>query len=93
MHFKPDPALKAAVTRLPRDLAALASPDIKSAVAWRTFVLNPMMGMNMAGMRRMNMPGVNMAGCMQWRSCSRIASGTDHVAAAQMMGINGRSFR
>ena len=82
MHFKPDPALKAAVTRLPRDLAALASPDIKSAVAWRTFVLNPMMGMNMAGMRRMNMPGSGLA-----QNGER-----DHVAAAQMMGINGRSF-
>ena len=75
-------ALKAAVTRLPRDLAALASPDIKSAVAWRTFVLNPMMGMNMAGMRRMNMPGSGLA-----QNGER-----DHVAAAQMMGINGRSF-
>ena len=51
MRFKPDPALKAAVTRLPRELATLAAPDVKSAVAWRTFELNPMMGMGMAGWR------------------------------------------
>ena len=45
MRFIPDPALKAAVTRLPRQLTTLAAPDIKSAVEWRTFVLDPMMGM------------------------------------------------
>jgi FtsP/CotA-like multicopper oxidase with cupredoxin domain len=50
MRFKPDPALKAAVTRLPRQLATLAEPDVKSAVAWRTFELSPMMGMGMMGM-------------------------------------------
>ena len=49
MQFRPDPALKAAVTRLPRQLATLAAPDVKSAVAWRTFELNPMMGMGMMG--------------------------------------------
>ena len=54
MRFKPDPALKAAVTRLPRQLVTLAEPDVKSAVAWRTFELNPMMGMGMMGMGMMN---------------------------------------
>ena len=34
----------------PRQLATLAAPDVKSAVAWRTFELNPMMGMGMMGM-------------------------------------------
>jgi FtsP/CotA-like multicopper oxidase with cupredoxin domain len=49
MRFEPDQALKSAVTRLPRQLASLAPPDVKSAVAWRTFELNPMMGMGMMG--------------------------------------------
>ncbi|NJO23864.1 MAG: multicopper oxidase domain-containing protein [Sphingomonadales bacterium] len=53
MRFRPDAALKPAVTRLPRQLAALAAPDVKSAVTWRTFVLNPMMGMGMMGMGMM----------------------------------------
>jgi FtsP/CotA-like multicopper oxidase with cupredoxin domain len=81
MRFAPDPALKASVTRLPRDLVSLSSPDIKSAVEWRTFVLNPMQGMNMAAMGAMSSPG------RQDQS-----SGHDHDAKAQMMGINGRSF-
>jgi len=51
MRFRPDPALKPAVTRPPRQLATLATPDVKSAVAWRTFELNPMMGMGMMGSR------------------------------------------
>jgi FtsP/CotA-like multicopper oxidase with cupredoxin domain len=50
VRFKPDPALNAAVTRLPRQLATLAAPDVKSAVAWRTFELNSMMGMMGMGM-------------------------------------------
>jgi FtsP/CotA-like multicopper oxidase with cupredoxin domain len=50
MRFKANAAAKAAVTRLPRQLGALAEPDVKSAVAWRTFELNPMMGMGMMGM-------------------------------------------
>ena len=50
MRFKPAPAFKAAVASLPRQLATLAEPDVKSAVAWRTFELNPMMGMGMMGM-------------------------------------------
>ena len=78
MHFKPDSALKAAITSLPRELARLASPDIKSAVEWRTFVLNPMMGMNMSGMRGMLGGGP--------------AHGEHDPVAAQMMGINDRSF-
>jgi FtsP/CotA-like multicopper oxidase with cupredoxin domain len=52
LRFKPGYELKASVTRLPRQLATLASPDVKSAVAWRTFELNPM-GMGMMGMRGM----------------------------------------
>jgi cuproxidase len=54
MRFEPDPALKAAVTRLPRQLAAPASLDARSAVAKRTFELNPMMGMGMMGMGLMH---------------------------------------
>jgi blue copper oxidase len=57
MRFTPEPALKAAVTRLPRQLATLAAPDVKSAVARRTFELNPMMGMSMMGMGMMRGPG------------------------------------
>jgi hypothetical protein len=45
MQFKPDPTLKPTITRLPQALATLAAPDVKSAVAWRTFELNPMLGM------------------------------------------------
>lgn len=78
LRFEPDRTLKATVTSLPRQLATLAAPDVKSAVAWRTFELNPMMGMGMMGMR----------------SRGRTASADhDHGAGhAQMMGINGRSF-
>jgi FtsP/CotA-like multicopper oxidase with cupredoxin domain len=50
LRFRPDPALRATATRLPRQLATLAPPDVKSAVAWRTFELNPMMGMMGMGM-------------------------------------------
>ncbi len=58
MRFETDPALKAAVTGLPRQLATLAPPDVKSAVAWRTFELSPMMGMGgMMGMGIMHGPG------------------------------------
>jgi FtsP/CotA-like multicopper oxidase with cupredoxin domain len=58
MRFEIDPALKAAITRPPRQLATLAPPDVKSAVAWRTFELNPMMGMGgMMGMGMMHGPG------------------------------------
>jgi FtsP/CotA-like multicopper oxidase with cupredoxin domain len=57
MRFRPDPALEATVTGLPRQLATLAAPDVKSAVAWRTFELNPMMGMGMMGMGMMRGPG------------------------------------
>ena len=74
MRFKPDPALKAAVTRLPRELAALAAPDIKSAVAWRTFVLDPMMGM--MGMNMMRAMGGPRGGG---------ARGADHDHAADRL--------
>src|SRR4029078_9092887 len=43
--------------RLPRALATLAAPEVKSAVAWRTFELNPMIGMGMMGMRGMGGQG------------------------------------
>jgi FtsP/CotA-like multicopper oxidase with cupredoxin domain len=54
MRFRTDAALKAAVTHLPRRLATLAAPDVKSAVARRTFDLDPMMGMDMMGMGMMH---------------------------------------
>lgn len=79
MSFKPDPSSKAAVARLPRQLATLAEPDVKSAVAWRTFELNPMKGMGMMGEGMMNGPG-------------RLAFADRGDGHAQVMGINGRSF-
>ena len=82
MRFKPDPALKVTVTRLPRELAALAAPDIKSAVTWRTFELDPMMGMSMARISATGSPTGDFAR----------GTGHDHAGVAQMMGINGRSF-
>jgi blue copper oxidase len=83
MQFRPDPALPAAVTRLPRELTRLASPDIASAVAWRTFELDPMLGMNMAGMRGMR---------VSQRTSTR-DSDHDHAGGpGQIMGINGRPF-
>jgi FtsP/CotA-like multicopper oxidase with cupredoxin domain len=58
MRFEPDLGLKAAVTRLPRQLGTLTPPDVKTAVSWRTFELNPMMGMGgMMGMGMMHGPG------------------------------------
>jgi FtsP/CotA-like multicopper oxidase with cupredoxin domain len=86
MRFNPDPTLKAAITRLPRQLATLPEPNVKSAVEWRTFVLDPMMGMG-SGMMAMS----TTAGS---RTSSGVTSdaGHDHAAAAQMMGINGRAF-
>jgi FtsP/CotA-like multicopper oxidase with cupredoxin domain len=82
LRFRPDTAVKATITLLPKQLATLAEPDVKSAVAWRSFELNPMMGgMGMMGMGMMGGPG-------------RLASADhDHGDGhAQMMGINGRSF-
>jgi FtsP/CotA-like multicopper oxidase with cupredoxin domain len=81
MRFRPDNAPKAAVTRLPRQLVTLSEPDVKSAVAWRTFELNPMMGMSMMGRGMTSGPG-------------RLASADhDHGdGQLQMMGINGRPF-
>jgi FtsP/CotA-like multicopper oxidase with cupredoxin domain len=64
MRFEPDQALKVAVTRLPRRLVTLAPPDVKSAVAWRTFDLNPMMGMGMMGMGMMDGRGNGMGHMM-----------------------------
>jgi FtsP/CotA-like multicopper oxidase with cupredoxin domain len=79
LSFAPDPALPVSITRRPRELARLTAPAVNAAVAWRTFVLNPMLGMGMAAMRG---------------SASGAASGGghDHAAAAQMMGINGRPY-
>jgi FtsP/CotA-like multicopper oxidase with cupredoxin domain len=88
MRFTPDPGLKAAVTRLPRALTTLAAPDIKSAVQWRTFELDPMMGMG-PGMMGMMM-GMAGTGGPSGRAAS--GAGHDHAAAAGMMGINGRAF-
>jgi FtsP/CotA-like multicopper oxidase with cupredoxin domain len=85
MRFESDPATKAAVTRLPRQLMSLPAPDIKSAVKWRTFVLEPMLGMrglNLTAMQEMDRPGDAVVR----------DGGHDHDAMAQMMGINGRSF-
>lgn len=56
MRFKSAPALKAVVASLPRQLATLTEPDVKSAVARRTFELNSM-GMGMMGMGMMSRPG------------------------------------
>jgi FtsP/CotA-like multicopper oxidase with cupredoxin domain len=85
--FRPDPALKAGVKRLPRDLVRIAPPDIAAAVAWRTFELNPMMGM--MGMMGMDMPGMRrMTG-----PAARTRGDAEHDhGPAEMMGINGRSF-
>jgi len=80
MRFDPDPRLKAAVTRLPRRLATLAAPDTRSAVEWRTFVLDPMMGMGM-GMMAMG---------SRMRPSGRAVSDAGYGHAA--MGINGRAF-
>ena len=83
MRFQPDPALKAMVKRLSSALFSLAAPDIKSAVEWRTFVLDPVMGMMgmMASMQTRDSPGGATPG-----------TDHDHAGASQMMGINGRSF-
>lgn len=51
VHFRPDSALKASITHLPRQLATLEAPDVKSALSWRRFELNGMPGMGMMGMR------------------------------------------
>ncbi|RKE65773.1 blue copper oxidase [Pseudorhodoplanes sinuspersici] len=82
MRLKPDPLLPAKVTRLPRTLTTLASPDIPSVVQWRTFVLNPMQGMNTAAMGGMSASG----------GATDQSGDHDHAAAAQMMSINGRPF-
>ena len=81
MRFQPDATLAALIVSLPRQLAALAAPDVKSAVAWRTFELNPMMGMGMMGMGMMEGRG--------GRSSPNV--GHDN-GPGHMMGINGRSF-
>lgn len=82
MRFKPDSNLKATITRLPQARAQVAPPDIKSAVAQRTFVLESMMGMHMAGMGGMGGP----RGMMMGRGFGRSGG------PGQMMGINGRAF-
>jgi cuproxidase len=90
MRFKPDPKLHAEIRRLPPGLAPLPLPDVESAVAWRTFVLNPMMGM--MGMMGMGMMGMNMAGMPTMGRSARASGGADHGHADGMMGINGRPF-
>jgi FtsP/CotA-like multicopper oxidase with cupredoxin domain len=86
MRFNPDPALKAAITRLPRQLVTLAAPDVKTAVQWRTFVLDPMLGMGPGMMGMMGMMAMGGTGG------TATDAGHDHAAAAQMMGINGHAF-
>ena len=85
MRFHPDPALKATVTRLPQQLTTLAAPDIKSAVKWRTFVLDPMMGMGQGMMGMMAMGFGRSGGTAN-------DAAHDDAATSQMMGINGQAF-
>lgn len=104
MQFRPDSALKASVTRLPRELSPLAPPDIASAVAWRTFELNPMMGM--MGMVRMmgmsgspQMMGINGRSFAMGRIDVTTKLGTSEIweiqsaAMAHPFHIHGVSFR
>ncbi len=92
MTFNPDPATKAAITRLPRQLKTLASPNRNAAIARRTLVLDPMIGMGM-GMMGMGMMGMAARrGPQSDSSAAAGGAGHDHAAAAQMMGINGRPF-
>ena len=109
MQFQPDAALQATIAGLPRQLAALAAPDVKSAVAWRTFELNPMMGMGMMGMRGMvgrgggpsHMMGINGRSFAMDRIDVTAKLGTSEiwevVAAAMPMAhpfhVHGASFR
>jgi FtsP/CotA-like multicopper oxidase with cupredoxin domain len=86
MRFNPDPGLTAAVTRLPRQLTTLAAPDLKSAVEWKTFALDPMMAMG-SGMMAMSTAGMGRP-----PGSAANDAGHDHAAMAQMMGINGRAF-
>jgi blue copper oxidase len=90
MRFRPNPASKAAIARLPRELTKLASPNPKVAVARRTLVLDPMMGMGMG--RGMGMGMMGMRGQQSAAVSPAGNVGHDHAAAAQMMGINGRAF-
>ena len=92
MRFRPDPTSKAAITRLPKGLTKLASPNPKAAVARRTLVLNPMMGMGMGMGRGMGMGMMGMRGQQSDAATPAGNAGHDHAAAAQMMGINGRPF-
>jgi blue copper oxidase len=64
----------------------LAAPDLKSAVEWRTFVLDPMMGMGSGMMAQAAARPAGPSGGVA------TDAGHDHAAAAQMMGINGRAF-
>ena len=109
MQFQPDASLQATIAGLPRKLAALAAPDVKSAVAWRTFELNPMMDMGMMGMRGMGgqgggpsqMMGINGRSFAMDRIDVTAKLGTSEVwevvAAAMPMAhpfhVHGASFR
>jgi FtsP/CotA-like multicopper oxidase with cupredoxin domain len=106
MQFQPDATLQATIAGLPRQLAALAAPDVKSAVAWRTFELNPMMGMGMMGMRGMGdgpsqMMGINGRSFAMNRIDVTTKLGTSEiweiVAAGMPMAhpfhVHGASFR
>ncbi|HEY8267327.1 MAG TPA: multicopper oxidase domain-containing protein [Xanthobacteraceae bacterium] len=101
MQFRPDAALKVSVTQLPRELSRLAPPDIASAVAWRTFVLNPMMGMmQMMGMSGSpQMMGINGRSFSMGRVDVTTKLGTSEIwdiqstAMAHPFHIHGVSFR
>jgi FtsP/CotA-like multicopper oxidase with cupredoxin domain len=103
VSFAPDPALAAAVTRLPRELGRLPAPQVDSAVAWRTFVLNPMMGMGMAAMHGMSgrtqMMGINGRPYSMSRVDVTAKLGTSEIweivsdAMAHPFHLHGASFR
>jgi blue copper oxidase len=106
VRFEPDPAQKVAVTRLPRQLATLSSPDVASAVARRTFQLNTMMGMGMGMMHgrgggRAHMMGINGRSFAMDRVdvTARLGStevweiGAGEMPMAHPFHIHGASFR
>ncbi|HWB45005.1 MAG TPA: multicopper oxidase domain-containing protein [Hyphomicrobiaceae bacterium] len=57
MRFAPAAELKATITKPPGQLATIGAPDVQSAVKWRTFELDAMLGMGMMGMGMMGMRG------------------------------------
>jgi len=88
LQFRPDAAPKPAITGLPRALAALAAPDVTSAVAWRTFELNPMMGMGMMGMGMMGMPGTAGAGAAHMMGINGRSFSMDRIDVTARLGTS-----